>query len=168
MLPSWKQDPFLLVQGLACTTETHRVRQTALFSFSHSAHCSIFSFYKQNEGTDCSRIKAVAELLSSMYLSHIPHTVSFLCVFSPKCVFDNHCHDPRLKTWFFLPAEFLFWFCSPDSLRSGQGRRDPLQHHRSRCRSASEWDLQHRPHQWQHVCYPTARQRGESLFPCKK
>lgn len=68
----------------------------------------------------------------------------------------------------FLSVKLVFLVLSPDPLRSGQGRRHPLQHHRSRRWSAPEWDLQHRPHQWQHVCDPTPRQGGESLFPCKE
>lgn len=68
----------------------------------------------------------------------------------------------------FLSVKLVFLVLSPDPLRSGQGRRHPLQHHRSRRWSAPEWDLQHRPHQWQYVCDPTPRQGGESLFPCKE
>lgn len=65
------------------------------------------------------------------------------------------------------------WACfvlvsSSDPLRSGQGCRHSLQHHRSRRWSTSEWHLQHRPHQRQHVCHPTPGQRGESVLPRKK
>lgn len=100
-----------------------------------------------------------------------------------QCVFDNLCHtarnilcfllqgkpeNPRTKEPFFPSVELVSLVLSSDPLRSGQGRRHPLQHHRSRRWSTPEWDLQHRPHQRQHVCHPTPRQRGESLLPCKK
>lgn len=68
----------------------------------------------------------------------------------------------------FLPVKLVFLVLSPDPLRSGQGRGHPLQYHRSRRGSAPQRDLQHRSHQWQHVCDPTPRQGGESLVPCKE
>lgn len=72
-------------------------------------------------------------------------------------------HNPELRS----PAELVCLVLPPDPLRSGQGRGDPLQHHGSRCRSAAERHLQHRPHQRQHVCHAAPRQRGQGLFPCK-
>lgn len=62
----------------------------------------------------------------------------------------------------------FFPVLSPDPLRSGQGRWNPLQHHGSRRRPATQWDLQHRPHQRQHVRHPTPGQRGEGVLPRKK
>lgn len=107
-------------------------------SFSQSSHCSIFTLHHQAADSECYKRKVALEMLLGRL-------------------------EPKLST-----AELVFVVLSPDSLRSGQRRGHPLQHHRSRRRSAPEWDLQHRPNQWQHVCHPTPRQRGESLLPCKK
>lgn len=67
-----------------------------------------------------------------------------------------------LLNLFFFPVLF------PDPLRSGQGRWNPLQHHGSGRRPAAQRDLQHRPHQRQHVRHPTPGQRGEGFLPRKK
>lgn len=87
------------------------------------------------------------------------------------CVFCCECRTSlkaRTKKLIFLPAKLVSLVLSPDPLRSGQGRWHPLQHHWSRRWSAAEWDLQHRPHQRQHVCHSTPGQRGEGLLPCKE
>lgn len=76
---------------------------------------------------------------------------------------QEDCGNPGLWN----PAELVCVVLLPDPLRSGQRRGDPLQHHWSRCRSAAERHLQHRPHQRQHVCHAAPRQRGQGLFPCK-
>lgn len=57
---------------------------------------------------------------------------------------------------------------STDPLRPGPGHWHPLQHHRSRSRSAAQRHLQHRPRPWQDVCHQAPGQRGEGFLPCKK
>lgn len=74
----------------------------------------------------------------------------------------------RIFDIFFSLLSLFSLVRSSDPLRSGQGCRHPLQHHRSRRWSAPQRHLQHRPHQRQHVCHPTPGQRGESLLPRKE
>lgn len=76
---------------------------------------------------------------------------------------QEDCDNPGLRN----PADLVCDVLLADPLRSGQGRGDPLQHHGSRSRSAAERDLQHRPHQRQHVCHAAPRQGGQGLFPCE-
>lgn len=180
MLPSFLAQKTCLYLCNVCwqtRNSTGQTNSSDTRSFSQSAHCSIFSSPHQAADSKCYKRKVAVEMLLKTNLSQIPDTLSslkHLVSFQNVCLTVSLCLNPgevwqdSAETETFHSAELVFVVLSPDPLRSGQRRRHPLQHHRSRRRSAPEWDLQHRPHQWQHVCHPTPRQRGESLLPCKK
>lgn len=184
MLPSWlAKKSFYTCPRSACKPEPQQVRQTVLtlnlFLTLHIVQFSVFTFRLYIQSGTRERLQWKCYHQRIYHTSHVLYHLTNLWFYSKTRFWQSMslCLDrsvqeksdkPELKTRFSSLLNLFFLVLSPDPLRSGQGRRHPLQHHRSRRWSAPEWDLQHRPHQWQHVCHPTPRQRGESLLPCKE
>lgn len=77
---------------LQTRTSTGQTNSSDTQSFSHSAHCSISSFHLQAVHSKWYKRKVAVEMISSTYLSHIPHTVSSQTFgFIPKRVFHSQC-----------------------------------------------------------------------------